>query len=78
VRPEHMEIAETGIPGKIDVTELMGSSSHLHMTIKGKDAIVIVPRSDSQENHMGEEIHLSFDGSNAHVFSLEDQHNLEY
>ena len=78
VRPEHMNIAEKGIKGRIDVTELMGSSCHLHMTIKDKDAIVIVPREGNIENHMGQEIHLDFSGNVAHVFSKEDNHNLEY
>ncbi|MBQ1810613.1 MAG: sn-glycerol-3-phosphate ABC transporter ATP-binding protein UgpC [Erysipelotrichaceae bacterium] len=78
VRPEHMNIAEKGIKGRIDVTELMGSSCHLHMTIKDKDAIVIVPREGNIENHMGQEIYLDFSGNVAHVFSKEDDHNLEY
>ncbi|MCR5005791.1 MAG: sn-glycerol-3-phosphate ABC transporter ATP-binding protein UgpC [Clostridiales bacterium] len=78
VRPEHMNIADKGIKGRIDVTELMGSSCHLHMTIKEKDAIVIVPREGNIENHMGQEIHLNFSGNVAHVFSKEDNHNLEY
>ena len=78
VRPEHMNIADKGIKGRIDVTELMGSSCHLHMTIKDKDAIVIVPREGNIENHMGQEIYLDFSGNVAHVFSKEDDHNLEY
>ncbi|MBQ1289621.1 MAG: ABC transporter ATP-binding protein, partial [Erysipelotrichaceae bacterium] len=78
VRPEHMNISDKGIEGRFDVTELMGSSCHLHMTIKDKDAIVIVPREGNIENHMGQKIHLDFSGNVAHVFSKEDDHNLEY
>ena len=78
VRPEHMNISDKGIEGRIDVTELMGSSCHLHMTIKDKDAIVIVPREGNIENHMGQKIHLDFSGNVAHIFSKEDNHNLEY
>ena len=32
VRPEHIELAEEGIDAKVDVSEMMGSSVHLHVT----------------------------------------------
>ena len=32
VRPEHMMLTETGIGGKVDVSELMGSTIHLHVS----------------------------------------------
>ena len=43
VRPDHMIVGENGIDGTVDVSELMGPSAHLHMTVKDKDVIVIIP-----------------------------------
>ena len=32
VRPEHTNIADKGVSAKVDVSEMMGSSVHLHVT----------------------------------------------
>ena len=78
VRPEHLVISDKGIKGRVDVSELMGSSCHLHMTVKGKDVITIVPTEGKSTDYAGKELLLSFDGNVAHVFSKETQKNLEY
>ena len=43
VRPDHLSLCENGVKGTVDVSELMGSSIHLHVSAEGKDVIVIVP-----------------------------------
>ncbi|MCR5373041.1 MAG: sn-glycerol-3-phosphate ABC transporter ATP-binding protein UgpC [Solobacterium sp.] len=78
VRPEHLLLADKGIAGKVTVSELMGSSRHLHLTVHGKDVIIIVPSTGGIGNYIGSEVALSFDGSNAHVFSKATEKNLEY
>ena len=78
VRPEHLTIADKGITGKVEVSELMGSSCHLHMTVEGKDVIIIVPTSGHTVDYDGKQLSLSFDGNVAHVFSKTDGKNLEY
>ena len=78
IRPEHITLAEEGIEGMIDVSELMGSSCHLHMTVEGKDIIVIVPTEGDASEYMGRKVKLSFSGRHAHIFSKEDEKNLEY
>ena len=79
VRPEHMQLCESGIKGKVDVSELMGSSAHLHITAEGKDVVVIVPTAGGVSSYkMGDEVRLSFIGEVAHVFSKEDEANLEW
>ncbi len=78
VRPEHLTIADKGIRGKVEVSELMGSSCHLHMTINGKDAIIIVPTEGNVADFDGKQLLLSFSGAVAHVFSKETEKNLEY
>ena len=79
VRPEHMNIGSGGIRGKVDVSELMGSSVHLHITAEGKDVIAIVPTNGGMAvPQMGSELDISFAGNVAHVFSKEDDRNLEW
>ena len=78
VRPDHIQIGDNGVNAKVEVSELMGPSYHLHMNVKGKDVIVIVPTHGKQSDYQGQEVKLSFTGSVCHVFSKENQKNLEY
>ena len=81
VRPEHtvIEAPGEGIAAKVDVSEMMGSSVHLHVTAEGKDVIIIVPTLDMKEHYaMGDAVSFSFDGNVAHVFSKETEKNLEW
>ena len=79
VRPEHMLICEDGIKGVVDVSELMGSSAHLHISAEGKDVVVIVPTSGGTSTHpMGSVLNISFAGNVAHVFSKDTEKNLEW
>ena len=80
VRPDHIMLCADGIKGHVEVSELMGSSVHLHIsTVDSKDVIVIVPTNGAAANFpMGSEVNLIFGGNVAHVFSKEDGHNLEW
>ncbi len=79
VRPEHTNINDTGVAAKVDVSEMMGSSVHLHVTAEGRDVIIIVPTIDMKGHYgMGDTVHFDFQGSVAHVFSKETEKNLEY
>ena len=79
VRPEHTDVGETGIAGKVDVAEMMGSSVHLHISAEGRDVIIIVPTIDMKKNYaLGDPIHFTFGGNVAHVFSKETDKNLEF
>ena len=79
VRPDHLMLCADGIKGKVDVSELMGSSVHLHVSAEGKDVIVIVPTNgDAAHFPMGSEVNLTFGGNVAHVFSRETEKNLEW
>ena len=64
---------------KVDVSEMMGSSVHLHVTAEGKDVIVIVPTTGGSIAYpMGSELNLTFNGNVAHVFDKETGMNLEW
>ena len=79
VRPEHIILCENGIKSKVDVSEMMGSSVHLHVTAEDKDVIVIVPTTGGSIAYpMGSELNLTFNGNVAHVFNKETGMNLEW
>ena len=79
VRPEHTDVAEKGITARVDVSEMMGSSVHLHVNADGRDVIIIVPTIDMKGSYnLGDIVHFSFDGKVAHVFSKETDKNLEW
>ena len=79
VRPEHTNISDTGVPAKVDVSEMMGSSVHLHVDADGRDVIIIVPILDMEDNYnYGDLVHFTFNGNVAHVFSKETGKNLEF
>ena len=83
VRPDHIMLCADGIKGKVDVSELMGSSVHLHVSAEGRDVIIIVPTIDMKGSYsahfpMGSEVNMIFGGNVAHVFSKETEQNLEW
>ena len=84
VRPEHVELCkpedEGAVCAKVDVSEMMGSEVHLHVSVFGRDAIIIVPTIDLENGvsfAMGQDIYFRFEGKVAHVFSPETGLNLE-
>ena len=79
VRPEHTNLVEGGVPAKVDVSEMMGSSIHLHVSAEGRDVIIIVPTIDMEGSYsIGDTVSFSFNGNVAHVFSKETEKNLEW
>ena len=82
VRPEHITLDENGVEGKIDVSEMMGSSVHLHVNAVGQDVIIVVNTMDMTHAEvaalsMGKTIKFTYGGNNCHVFSKETDINLE-
>ena len=79
VRPEHTDLSDKGVAAKVDVSEMMGSSVHLHVNADGRDVIIIVPTQDMNNiPGMGDTIHFTFKGNVAHVFSKQTEKNLEW
>ena len=83
VRPEHITLDEKEgamVKGTVDVSEMMGSSIHLHINADGKDCIVIVPTLDLGEKDLsaGAEVRFTFAPNAIHVFDPESGKNLEY
>ncbi|MGM9669239.1 MAG: TOBE domain-containing protein, partial [Faecousia sp.] len=82
VRPEHMMLTETGIGGKVDVSELMGSTIHLHVSALDRDVVMVVSTMNMTGAEVsaltgGADVHFGFGGNVCHVFNKETGVNLE-
>ena len=79
VRPDHMVVGKDGIEGSVDVSELMGSAAHLHMTVNGRDVIVVIPTNDGYVDYVGQNLKLGFTGNLVHLFAKTgSERNLEF
>ena len=82
VRPEHIELAEEGIDAKVDVSEMMGSSVHLHVTAMDRDVVLVVSTMNMTGAEVssltaGTSVKFNFAGHVCHVFNKETGVNLE-
>jgi len=82
VRPEHIELGATGITGKVDVSEMMGSSVHLHVSALGQDVVMVVSTMNMTGAEVaalanGNPVTFGFAGHVCHVFNKETGINLE-
>ena len=82
VRPEHITLEQTGINAVVDVSEMMGSSVHLHITAMGRDVVVVVSTMNMSAAEVaaltgGANVKFNFPGHCCHVFSKETGINLE-
>ena len=82
VRPEHITLADSGIGATIDVSEMMGSSVHLHVNADGKDVVIVVNTMNMTGAQVaalcgGTAVKFNFGGNNCHVFNKETKINLE-
>ena len=82
VRPEHIELAKDGIAAKVDVSEMMGSSVHLHVTAMDRDVVLVVSTMNMTGAEVaalsaGAPVKFSFAGHVCHVFNKETGINLE-
>ena len=82
VRPEHITLEGNGIAGTVDVSELMGSTVHLHVTSMGRDVVMVVSTMNMTGAEVaalsnGNTVNYNFPGHVCHVFSKETGLNLE-
>ena len=81
VRPEHIELG-AGLDGTVDVSELMGSTVHLHVSSMGRDVVMVVSTMNMTGAEVaalanGKPVSYNFAGHVCHVFSKETGINLE-
>ena len=87
IRPEHISLASgdaATLVGTVDVSEMMGSSVHVHLDSLGQDVIVIVPTTEIEgpyQDHFfaGAKVEYTFASNVIHMFSKDEQGtNLEF
>ena len=78
VRPVHIALGESGIPAEVDVSELMGSELHLHLTADGQDIVAVIPTAniDSGAYARHTAVQFGFDAKLVHLFDPETEENL--
>ena len=82
VRPEHIELSKDGIDAKVDVSEMMGSSVHLHVTAMDRDVVLVVSTMNMTGAEVaaltaGAPVKFNFAGHVCHVFNKETGINPE-
>lgn len=78
VRPDHMTIDTKGIKGHVEVSELMGTSYHLHLKSSDGELIAVIPNDGNYNKYIDQDINLSFGPNRIHIFDLENGMNLEF
>ncbi|MBQ9425882.1 MAG: ABC transporter ATP-binding protein [Erysipelotrichaceae bacterium] len=78
VRPVHIEMAEDGFTGKIEVSEMMGSEVHLHIDLNGDDIVAVIPTAnmDLEKVALGKDFTFSFNPTLIHCFDSATEENL--
>ena len=82
VRPDHVLLCAADAPNAIeaqaDVTEMMGSQTHLHANVGETDIVAVVQTVDLQGSSFpyGGKVHFTFGGNVTHVFSKETGKNI--
>ena len=84
IRPEHIQLKEEGtdvIRGTVDVSEMMGSEIHLHVSAAGKDIILRIQTADLEKEHRagyayGSQLGFTFRNDLIHMFDPETEKNL--
>ena len=79
IRPEHVLLGE-GFTGTVEVTEMMGSNTHLHVRVGNDEAVILVPDEEEPTGgfEAGQTVQFAFSGDRIHLFSKETEQNLEH
>ena len=78
VRPDHIMLCADGVKGKVDVSELMGSELHLHLTADGQDIVAVIPTANIDPGAYARHtaVQFGFDAKLVHLFDPETEENL--
>ena len=78
IRPEHISLGGR-FRGTVEVTEMMGSNTHLHVRFGEEDAVILVSDEDETANRFATGMPVQFDipTDRLHLFSRETELNLE-
>lgn len=91
IRPEHISFvpasqSEGTLVGTVDVSEMMGSELHLHVSVEQdngtvKDVVMRLSTSDLPDEFRGgipygTQLHFTFPGTLVHMFNKDTEENL--
>ncbi len=78
VRPMHITVGDIGIKAIIDVSEMMGSELHLHLSAQDTDIVVVVPTTETTMGNMVHhaEVRFTFKPELIHLFDAKTELNL--
>ena len=84
IRPTHLKLCDAGpgvLAGRVDVSEMMGSEIHLHVSVQTKDVVLVLPTADLPEAWrggvpQGTQVHFTCPGQLIHLFDPETEENL--
>ena len=84
IRPEHIQLKDEGtdvLHGKVDVSEMMGSEIHLHVTAAGRDVVLRVQTADLEKGRrggfeFGSALNFTFRNDLIHLFDPTTEENL--
>ena len=85
IRPENLKVVKekssNTLTGKLSVSEMMGSSVHLHVNINDKEIVIIEPLADqgidlSEAYKFDSDVTVSLEGDVCHLFNKETETNL--
>lgn len=84
IRPEHLMLCPEGIKGQIsaavEVSEMMGSSVHLHANANGRDIVAIIPIDPEDGTQRlfccGSRVSFTFSGGAIHLFDKQTEKSI--
>ena len=76
IRPEHIQVSNLGVVATVDVSEMMGSETYIHVSVQGKEAIIRIPTTEYQHVASGHLLTFAFPGELVHMFDPETGLNL--
>ena len=85
IRPEHIMLCKPGEPGaitgKIDVSEMMGSSIHVHAAVDGRDIVMVIPTLELSNDfkssfRTGQDLTFAFNPDSIYLFDPKSGKNL--
>ena len=82
VRPEHITLSKAGFGGSVEVSEMMGSTIHLHLRSMDRNVVMVVSTMNMTPGEVralrsGARVDYTFGGNVCHLFDKETGINLE-
>ena len=70
-RPEDMSLAETGLPARVEVVEVLGSETYVYLRCCG--AHIAVRNGSAADVQMDDDVFLALDPAKIHLFDPETE-----